>query len=218
MLNKSIIKNHITLLPYTSITESEDFYQQLLLANVGEDFRPNSSNDCLIIYTDISEKGELSDEAVSKISALAKKHEADSSSAQWLLVFTHHPTNTMDLATVVCLPRFRESRAIGHNARGMRFPDAIIQFIEKELSSSIVEVVNVNTIAIKPAVRTFFEGGLSGFGGAASSCMTKNLGEAVPLMASAWGKHLQSLQQTQSSALGLGGASEAKDTNQDSQD
>lgn len=212
MLNRPIIKNYTTLLPYIHITKPEEFYQQLLLANVGEDFKPNSMEDCVIVRTDVSEKGTLSEDAISKIAALAKKHEADSRSAQWLLVFSHHPANADDLATVVCLPRFRESRAVGHNTRGMRFPDAIIQFLEKELSSSVAGVVNVNTIAAKPAVRTFFEGGLSGFGGAASSCMTKNLGEAVPLMASAWGKHLQSLQQTQAPALG------GTQANQDSQD
>lgn len=216
MLSRPIIKNHTTFLPYTHITKPDEFYQQLLLANVGEDFKPNSTEDCLVVRTDISEEGALSDDAASKIAALAKKHEANSRSAQWLLVFTHHPANATDLATVVCLPRFRESKAVGHNTRGMRFPDAIIQFIERELSSSVVGVVNVNTIAAKPAVRTFFEGGLSGFGGAASSCMTKNLGEAVPLMASAWGKHLQSLQQTQVPSLGAGSTSQ--DAHQDSQD
>lgn len=205
------------LLPYTDITKSEDFYNQLLLVNVGEDFKPNSKEDCLIVHTDVSEDGIISNEAASKITALAKKHEADSGSAQWLLVFTRHPANARDLVTVVCLPRFRESRAVGHNTRGMRFPDAIIQFIEKELSSRVVSVVNVNTIAAKPAVRTFFEGGLTGFGGAASSCMTKNLGEAVPLMASAWGKHLQSLQQTAVPSLGAS-SGESGHANQDSQD
>ena len=202
------------LLNYADITSSEDFYRQLMSVEVRDDFKPHSKEDCVIVRTGVSEEGYLSHGAVEKISEITKRHEKDSSVALWLLVFTHHPSSITDLATVICLPGFRESRAVGHNTRGMRFPDAVISFIEKECSG-IKGVVNVNTIAARPTVRTLFEGGLSGFSGAASSCMTKNLGEALPLMSSAWGKHLQSLQLEHSAGLGLGAGSSGQHEDDD---
>lgn len=176
------------ILDYVDISSPKVLFDQLMLSNVRQEFKPRSEEYCAIINSDLSEDGHLSEEAVQLITDIAKKNAENSQEAHWLLVFTKHPTS-QKLATLVCLPDYHEAQAVAHNTRGMRYPDAVIQFIESQVDS-IKQTINVNNLMGRPRVTTFFEGGIGGFSGEASSCLTHNLSDALPIMSAAWDKQL----------------------------
>ena len=189
------------LLDYADITSSKILYDQLMLTNVRQEFKPRSAAYCSIIDSSLTEDGHLSHDAITSIVRIADKNAKNSKEARWLLVFTKHPSS-QKLATLVCLPDFHEAQAVAHNTRGMRYPDAVIQFIESQVDS-IKQTVNANTMVGRPRVTTFFEGGIGGFSGEASSCLTHNLSAALPIMSAAWDKQL-SLQNASVPNAGLG--------------
>lgn len=202
--------SHNQLLDYIDITSPKILYDQLMLTDVREEFQPKSPDYCFIVESNISEEGHLSDQAIQKINAIAEENAKNCEEARWLLVFTKHPSSEK-LATLVCLPDYHEAQAVAHNTRGMRYPDAVIQFIENQVDS-ISHTLNANNMMSRPRVTTFFEAGIGGFSGAASSCLTHNLSNALPIMSAAWDKQL-SLQNTNAAApsagpgLGTGGSS-----------